>query len=136
MCSSQCKDNACEQPNGRCTECNMEEKYGDFCDKLMSNCPKGWMFSSSDRNGKCIGGCKGEYWGQGCKQTCPKNCVKSIIGKSCDNDTGVCNSCPEGFYGDSCESKCPIYCEKSLMYSLCTRQGKCNYCKKGFEFNC
>ncbi|XP_059158862.1 uncharacterized protein LOC131942914 [Physella acuta] len=160
-CSTNCKDQLCENVGGICVDC-IPGKKGDFCDQVCdyhhygsncllncsSNCEDSKCNITTGECYSCVAGfqgtfcnilCDKHHFGPNCAYNCSSNCEKS----ECNKSTGECFSCPAGFKGKfcdiSCDSQhfgvnCMYNCSSNCDKSECNKSnGYCNTCKAGYQ---
>lgn len=112
------------QNDTSCEECN--DGYfltdGRDCIPCLDQC-QDKICNRSD--GSCIEGCKGNWFGSHCNESCPSNC------RECNQ---ICSSCKIGYFGSSCEYACSERCKMANGLQTCYKSnGTCIYgCKPGY----
>ncbi|XP_060554309.1 multiple epidermal growth factor-like domains protein 10 [Ruditapes philippinarum] len=129
-CSANCK--SCKKNYGHhCITCK-PGKYGKKTEEngkeyiaCHNDCSDHCLNKTCTRDsGNCYTGCVKGHWGVRCGSTCSVYCKDS----ECFQGNGSCLCCREGQYGSYCDKPCQVGCKENI----CTRDGNCKKCKKGF----
>ncbi|XP_052761955.1 receptor-type tyrosine-protein phosphatase T-like [Mya arenaria] len=99
-CDPECV--SCSQPDGACTHCKNNTKYGPICSmECSTNCKN----SMCVINGDCTNGCIINKFGKQCEQTCENYCTQKENRTVCSEKTGIClYGCEKGDKGSFCPS--------------------------------